>query len=103
MKASLHIAEILIGELLDLAVIDESMGAIGGYLIPNQNYEKYRPEIQQHCKLKGISNSSDFEYTLALKDGSVIVSEGGIGVTDIVEFDEIYVEAAGIDLLDLKL
>lgn len=78
-------------------------GAVGGYLTPNQNYEKYRPKIQQHCKLRGISNSCDFESTLALKDGSVIVPEGGIGVTDIVEFDEIYVKAAGIDLLDLKL
>lgn len=32
----------------------------------------------------------------------MIVPEGGIGITDVVGFDEIYVEAAGIDFAAFK-
>jgi len=97
MKAFLYIAEDKLGEF-DFSVIDESMGVFAGCLVASQSYEKYRPMIHQQCAHKGISNIHDFDYRVILEDGSVIHPEGGIGVTDIPEFDEIYVEVAGVDL-----
>lgn len=95
MKGVLYIDNEEIGEA-DFSVIDKSMGGIGGVLVVYDNYKRYQPVIQQHCEEKGISNISDFEFCILL-DGHIFIEPvGGIGVTDSKDFDEIYVEAAGL-------
>lgn len=97
MKGFLYIDNDIIGEV-DFKIIDESMGGIGGDLIANENYKKYQPTIQQHFEKQGISNVDNFNFRILLGDNTELKPEGGIGVTDSADFDEIYVESAGLDL-----
>ena len=97
MKAFLYIGNDKIGEV-NLSIIDQSMGCIGGDLIANENYIKYQPTIQQHYENQGISNIENFNFKILLEDNTELVPQGGIGVTDSSEFNEIYVEVAGLDL-----
>ncbi|MGO4773908.1 hypothetical protein ACEN2I_19900 [Flavobacterium sp. W22_SRS_FK3] len=78
------------------------MGGIGGNLIANDNYSKYRFAIQQHFDRKGVSNVEDFNFRILLEDNTELKPEGGIGVTDSADFDEIYVASVGLDLSNLK-
>ena len=96
MKGFLYIDDDLLGEA-DFKIIDESMGVIGGDFVPNGNYNKYRPIIQKQCDQNGISNVTDFHYRIVLADNTELNPAGGIGITDFEEFDEIYVESAGLD------
>lgn len=102
MKAYLYIDDLNVGEV-NFTIIDESMGAIGGSLIPNDNYKNYQATIQEHSEKKGISNLDDFHYRILLEDNTELQPEGGIGVTVSVNFDEIYVEAAGLDLSTYRI
>lgn len=70
------------------------MGAIGGDLIPNNNYEKYRVKIQNLTNEKGIANTSNFNFRILI-DNTELKPIGGIGITDIEIFDEIIIETAG--------
>ncbi|NRF38036.1 hypothetical protein [Pedobacter foliorum] len=97
----LYIDDDKIGEV-DFKVTDESMGGIGGNLISNENYRKYQQIIQQHCTRCGISNIDNFNFRIVLEDNTELIPQGGIGVTDLVEFDEVYVESVGLDLSMLK-
>lgn len=97
MKCFLYIDNDKIGEV-DFEVIDESMGVIWGDLIPNENYRKYKLTIQQDFELKGISNVEDFNFRITLENGTELNPAGGIGVIDSVEFNELKVESAGLDL-----
>lgn len=36
------------------------------------------------------------------EDNSELIPQGGIGITDLADFDEVYVESAGLDLSMLK-
>ena len=101
MRAYLYIDNDKIGEV-NFSVTDESMGGIGGDLIANDNYKKYQPTIQQHFEKQGISNMDNFNFRILLEDNTELKPEGGIGVTDSADFDEIYVESAGLDLSKLK-
>lgn len=101
MKAYLYIDNENIGEV-NFTITDESMGGIGGNLIANDNYKKYQATIQQHFEKQGISNVDDFNFRLLLPDNTELQPEGGIGVTDSKELDEIYVESAGLNLEELK-
>ena len=47
MIGQVFIGDNLIGEV-NFKIIDESMGVMGGNMIPNINYEKYQPIIQEH-------------------------------------------------------
>jgi hypothetical protein len=100
MRAYLYIDNDKIGEV-NFSVTDESMGGIGGDLITNDNYKKYQPTIQQHFEKQGISNVDNFNFRILLEDNTELKPEGGIGVTDSADFDEIYVESAGLDLSKL--
>lgn len=93
----LYIDNDKIGET-DFEIIDETMGAVWGDLIPNDNYGKYQPTIQQHFELKGISNVEDFNFRITLENGTELNPAGGIGVIDSAEFNELKVESAGLDL-----
>lgn len=96
MKGTLFIDNDIIG-VVNFSTIDETMGATGGYLITNETYKIYQPAIQQHVKNQGISNSTHFNFRIVPEDQSELKPQGGIGITDCKEFDEIYVEAAGLD------
>lgn len=97
MKGFLYIDNDKIGEV-NFSIIDESMGGIGGNLIANDNYKQYQPTIQQHFEQQGISNTNNFNFRIILEDKTELKPEGGIGVTDSADFDEIYVESCGLDL-----
>jgi len=97
MKGILYIDNDNIGEV-SFSIIDESMGCIGGNLIANDTYKKYQPTIRQHFEKQGISNIVNFNFRIVLADKSELKPEGGIGVTDSKDFDEIYVESAGLDV-----
>ncbi|SEH99031.1 hypothetical protein SAMN02927937_02581 [Paenimyroides aquimaris] len=96
MTGYLYIENENIGEI-NFEIVDESMGAITGQLITNNNYLKFKDRIQQDCEEKGISNITDFNYKVLFSDNCKLKAEGGIGITDIKGFNEIYVEVAGID------
>ena len=100
MKAYLYIGNDKIGEV-NFSIIDESMGGIGADLIVNDNYKKYQTTIQQHFEKHGISNVDNFNFRIILEDNTELKPEGGIGVTDSADFDEIYVESAGLDTVTM--
>ena len=100
MKGYLYIDEKQIGEVF-FTIIDESMGVIGGDLIKNDNYQKYQIIIQKHYEEKGVSNMEDFNFRIFLDNNAELKPQGGIGILDSVDFDEIYVESAGNNLLNL--
>ena len=81
----------------DFTVMDESMGAIQGELNPTQHYEKYKKRIQDLFDKKGIANIEDFNFKIVLENKTELKPEGGIGITDCSEFDEVRVESAGLD------
>ena len=95
MIGQVYIENEIIGEV-DFRIIEESMGVIGGDLIPNSNYIKYQPTIQEHFERNGISNIDDFDFRIIL-DEIELKPEGGIGITDSKEFNEIIVESGGLD------
>lgn len=96
MTGHLYIDDVKIGEV-KLKIIDESMGGIGGILIPNSAYENYRTQIQNLWDKNGIANVSNFNFKIILENKITIRPEGGIGVTDMPGDNEIYVESAGAD------
>ncbi len=96
MKGILYIDNDNIGEV-SFSIIDDSMGGIGGNLIANDCYKKYQPTIQQHFEKQGISNIDNLNFRIVLADNSELKPEGGICITDSANFDEIYVESAGLD------
>jgi hypothetical protein len=101
-KGILYIDETAIGEV-SFKVIDLSMGAIGGDLIPNNAYKRFQSIIQACVEKKGIANTDDLNLKITLVDNTVINPAGGIGVTDVPDFEDIFVEAAGIDFEIINL
>lgn len=81
----------------DFKVIDETMGGIQGQLDPTENYKKYKGQIQKLFDKKGIANVEDFNFKIVLQDNTTLRPEGGIGITDSSDFDEILAESAGLD------
>jgi hypothetical protein len=96
MKGTVFIDNEEIGSA-DFKVIDESMGGIQGELDPTENYKKYKRQIQELFDKKGIASIEDFNFKIVLDDNTVLRPEGGIGITDSKDFDEILVESAGLD------
>ena len=97
MECKVFIGEELIGNVT-FEIVDESMGGISGNLIVNQNYEKYQKDVQKQTNENGISNIENFNYRITTKNNIEIQAEGGIGISDFKEFNEIIIESAGIDL-----
>lgn len=96
MTAILFIDNFDLGQV-EFKIIDESMGVIGGQLICNSTYSNFRNDIQNLSEQKGIANSEDFAFSVWLDSKIKLVPEGGIGVTDLKDFEEVYVEAAGLE------
>lgn len=101
MTGNLFIESIKIGQV-KFNVIDEGMGVIGGQLNCSSTYESFRSDIQNLSENKGIANSEDFSFLVWIDDKIKLVPQGGIGVTDLVGFDEIYVEVGGLNEQELK-
>ena len=97
MTGYLYIDDVKIGEVI-LKVIDQSMGGIGGILIPYSAYENYRTQIQNLWDKNGIANVTNFNFKIILENKITIQPEGGIGVTDMLGDNEIYVEVTGVDV-----
>jgi hypothetical protein len=89
-----------IGEV-NFKIISESMGVIGGDLIPNDNYKKYQLIIQEQYERNGISNIHDFNFRIIFDDLE-LKPTGGIGIADSKEFNEIFVESGGFDQVTLS-
>ncbi|MET4138131.1 hypothetical protein [Pedobacter sp. UYP1] len=83
-------------------IINIGEETIGGLFIPNENYSKYQALVQTHCNNKGISNIHDFDYRITLSDNIDLNMEGGIGITDVQGFNEIYIEGAGLNQYQLS-
>ena len=96
MIGTLYIDNVKIGEI-NFDIIDKSMGAIGGKLSADAAYGRYRTKIQHLYNLKGIANIDDFNLKIILIDGTIVNPNGGIGIIDSADFDEILVESSGID------
>lgn len=101
MTGNLFIDNIQIGQV-NFTVIDESMGVIGGQLSCFSTYESFRSDIQRLSENKGIANSDDFSFSVWVDDKIKLMPEGGIGITDLIGFDEIYVEVGGLNEQELK-
>jgi hypothetical protein len=102
MECKIYIENEIIGNV-NFEIIDESMGAISGNLIINDNYKKYQKIIQEQTEEKGISNSENFKYRIITNNEIEIIAEGGIGISDSEEFNEIIIESAGINLSVLRI
>ena len=60
--------------------------------------ENIRKLSKSKPKKNGISNSENYNYRITTKNNIEIKPEGGIGISDFKEFNEIIIESAGIDL-----
>jgi hypothetical protein len=96
MTGNLFIDSVQIGQA-DFAVIDESMGVIGGELNCSLAYESFRNDIQKLCENKGIANIENFPFSVWIEGKIKLTPAGGIGVTDLTGFDKIYVEVCGLN------
>lgn len=97
MDCKVYVENEIIGNVT-FEIIDESMGAVSGILRTNENYKKYQKIIQEQTEEKGISNTENFKYRILKNNEIEIVAEGGIGISDSLEFNEIRIESAGINL-----
>lgn len=95
MKAKIYLDNDLIGTA-NFKIADESMGGIIANFIPNEHYNHYKQLIQSKTSEKGIANVSDFNFRIVV-DNYELTPEGGIGITDLAELDEIIIEAAGLE------
>lgn len=93
MNGYLKLNEVVLGEI-NLKLIDETMGVIGGTLIPHSEYFNYQNNFQTICENKGIPNSDDFPFSLEIPN--VIKIGNGIGVTDIAGIADVEIEAVGL-------
>ena len=96
MRCIVNIGDETIGEG-DFEITDDAMGAIGGLFFPNENYIKFQILVQSHCNNKGISNVNDFDYRITLPNNSELTPEGGVGITDVQDINEIYIESTGLN------
>ena len=102
MKGFLFVDNDKIGEV-DFKIVDETMGGIGRQLKTNGNYKKYQNIIQQNCNDQGISHARNLNFRIIVKENIELYPVGGIGVIDIAEYDEIYVELSGVDVSSLEI
>jgi len=80
------------------------MGVLRGHLLPNENYQHFQLAIMNQCDEKGISNTTDFNYTLVLENSIILLPQGGIGLVHFSVFShEITVETAGNNLEDWNM
>jgi hypothetical protein len=71
-------------------------GSRQGELTIYPAYKKYKERFQFLCERNGNANSDDFNFAIVLEDDTVVRPEGGVCLTDSAEFEERYVDAAGI-------
>lgn len=86
---------------VNFRVISQGHCVISGDLMPDDNYEKYRPAIRDHCERTGVSNVRDFNYRVLLPEAE-LQPQGGISITDHPDFDEIIADVYRIDRISLE-
>lgn len=74
------------------------MGGINGDLICSKNYNKFQKQIQEQTNGKGISNPDNFNYRIFTEDKIEILPQGGIGIIDSANFNEVTVECSGVNI-----
>lgn len=87
--------------IVDFKVIDENMGAIGGDFVATENYSRFKNEVQKLTDKNGNSNSENFKFRI-LVDNVEFKPIGGICLTDSEEFDEMYLDVAGLNQNELE-
>jgi hypothetical protein len=97
----LYIDNNLIGTAV-FKITDESMGAVSGELTPINAYADYKNQIQKLCEKCGIANIEHLNFKVTLEDGTSLTPEGGIGIIDIPDFEEVIVEVAGLNADSIK-
>jgi hypothetical protein len=102
MKGYLLLDGVKLGEV-DFKVIDEGMGGIGGNLKPFDSYYLYQEKFRSICDSKGVANIEDFNFVIQIDGIDELMPAGGIGVTDIAGFDDIFIESAGINYDTIEL
>ncbi|SFI48229.1 hypothetical protein [Halpernia frigidisoli] len=86
---------------VDFKIIDENMGVIGGDFLSIHNYDKFKSKVQNFTEKNGNANSADFNFEILIKNIE-LNPIGGITLLDSKEFDEMYLDAAGLDLRELE-
>jgi hypothetical protein len=76
--------------------IDESMGVIGGDFFANENYTQFKKDIQKLTNKYGNANSVNYNFKVLLN--SIELNPfGGISLVDSEEFNEMHLDATGLD------
>ncbi|MBA0884675.1 hypothetical protein [Flavobacterium undicola] len=100
MEGQIFIDNSAIG-IVNFKIIDESMGAIGGEFVATENYSNFKNEIQKLTDKNGNANSQNFNFRIILKNIE-LNPIGGICLIDSEEFGEMYLDAAGINQIELE-
>jgi hypothetical protein len=83
-------------EFVNFKNIDESMGVIGGDFFANENYTQFKKDIQKLTNKYGNANSVNYNFKVLLN--SIELNPfGGISLVDSEEFNEMYIDATGLD------
>ena len=83
---------------IEAAIVDESMGVIGGTLNPSTAYfSNFQSFFRLNTETVNWDKLAALDLTAILKPHEVINCAGGICITDVEEFDEIEVEVCGLD------
>lgn len=81
--------------------IDETMGVIGGDFFANENYTKFKKDIQKLTNKYGNANSVNYNFKVLLNDIE-LNPFGGISFVDSEEFNEMYLDVAGLNENTIK-
>ena len=83
---------------IEAAVIDESMGVVGGRLNPSTAYfSNFQAFFRFNTESVNWEKMAALDLKAVLKSHKVINCAGGICITDVEGFDEIEVEVCGLD------
>ena len=86
---------------VDFKIIDESMGAIGGPFLAAEKYKVFKKLVQKQTEKNGNASSNDFNFKIII-NGEKLNPIGGICLIDSKKFNEMYLDAAGLNIDYLK-
>ena len=99
MEVQLFSGPTLLG-IVKAAIIDESMGVIGGVLLPNNNYFiGFQSSLRKHNIRPDWNQLGTFELLAFTQASETLKCEGGICITDVEGNEEISVEFCGLSAL----
>ena len=77
------------------------MGAIGGSFLAAEKYKFFKKLVQMQTEKNGNASSIDFNCKITINDEK-LNPIGGICLIDSQKFNEIYLDAAGLNIDYLK-